>query len=119
MLLKKKKYFFFPKLQKKYLLFLFFFIAACCKKGIQIFLEDIRRIEIEFLKLYIYDVGDMLTIIPFIIMKNRSKSERENQDITINKTGSNLEYIYIMTLKITKKFVVHIGKLLFLLLLIL
>ena len=94
MLLKKKKYFFFPKLQKKYLLFLFFFIAACCKKGIQIFLEDVRRIEIEFLKLYIYDVGDMLTIIPFIIMKNRSKSERENQDITINKTGSNLEYIY-------------------------
>ena len=67
----KKKYFFFPKLHLKHLLFLFFFITSFIKKGIQIYYENNQELEIEFLKLYLYDIGDFLSIIPLIIIKKR------------------------------------------------
>lgn len=95
---KKKKYFLFPKLHFKHLLFLFFFIIACIKKGIQIFFEQDQRISIEFIKLYIYDFGDFLSIIPLIITQKRTKN---NKNVVIDDSQSqaaksefDIEYIH-------------------------
>ena len=97
----KKKYFFFPKLTLKYLLFLFFFIASFIKKAAQAYFENNQKIAIEFLKLYMYDVGDFLSVIPLIITKKRMKTERKEDetkkdDITITNTKStkSIELIY-------------------------
>ena len=73
-MVKRKKYLLFPKLHLKHLLFLFFFIVVCMKKGVQIYFEQNQRIAIEFLKLYMYDIGDMFTIIPYLIVKKRIKN---------------------------------------------
>ena len=95
---KKTKYLLFPKLHLKHLLFLFFFVISCIKKGIQIFFEQNQRIEIEFLKLYIYDFGDFLSIIPIIIIKKRMKNkiieEKMVDDSQSENSRSNIDYIY-------------------------
>ena len=74
----KKKYFIFPKLHFKHLLFLFFLIIAFIKKGIEIYFEENQRLAVEFIKLYIYNIGDFFTIIPYIIMRKRMKIGKEN-----------------------------------------
>ena len=78
----KKKYFLFPKLYSKHLLFLYFFIISCFKRGIQIFFEKEQKLAIEFIELYLFDLGDFLSIIPLLVMKKRMMDERNN----INKT---------------------------------
>ena len=95
----QKKYILFPKLHLKHLLFLFFLIVSCIKKGVQIFFEQNQRIAIEFLKLYMYNIGDMFTIIPYLIMKKRMKNENiksELKKITfiIDNAVSSLDYLY-------------------------
>ena len=92
---KKKKYFFFPKLQLRHLLFLFFFIISFIKKGTQVYFEKNQRIAIEFLKLYMYDVGDFLSIIPFLIIKKRMQPEKEEKEKKIERIKSYLEIEYI------------------------
>ena len=77
----KKKYLLFPKINLKHLLFLFFLIVACIKKGVQIYFEKNQRLAVEFLKLYMYDVGDFLSIIPFLIMKKRMENERDDDEM--------------------------------------
>jgi len=91
-MVKRKKYLLFPKLHLKHLLFLFFFIVVCMKKGVQIYFEQNQRIAIEFLKLYMYDIGDMFTIIPYLIVKKRIKNLINDKSENIN--DSNMEYIY-------------------------
>ena len=76
----KKKYLLFPKLYSKHLLFLYFFIISCLKKGAQIFFEKDQRLSIEFIKLYLYDFGDFLSIIPLLIMKKRMKNEQKDHN---------------------------------------
>jgi len=78
----KKKYFLFPKLYSKHLLFLYFFIISCFKRGIQIFFEKEQKLAIEFIELYLFDLGDFLSIIPLLIMKKRMKDERKNNNKT-------------------------------------
>ena len=82
----KKKYLLFPKLHLKHLLFLFFFLISCIKKSIQIYFEQSHKISIDFIKLYIYDLGDFLSIIPLLIikyrMRNIKKYENENEKNT-------------------------------------
>ena len=73
---KHNKCLYFPKLYLRHLLFLFFVILSCIKKGVQIYFENNQKIAIEFLKLYMYDVGDFLTIIPLIIMKKRMNKKK-------------------------------------------
>ena len=77
----KKKYLLFPKINLKHSLFLFFLIVACIKKGVQIYFEKNQRLAVEFLKLYMYDVGDFLSIIPFLIMKKRMENERDDDEM--------------------------------------
>ena len=91
---KEKKYFFFPKLQLRHLLFLFFFIISFIKKGTQIYFEKNQRIAIEFLKLYMYDVGDFLSIIPFLIIKKRMQTENIEKRRKSVKSDREIEYIY-------------------------
>ena len=94
---KEKKYIYFPQLHLKHFLFLFFFIVSFIKKTAQALFEKNQRIAIEFLKLYMYDIGDMLSIIPYIIMKKRMKNQKIEDKA--NKTDSikelwSIEYIY-------------------------
>lgn len=52
-------------------------------------MEKHGTIGLEFLKLYIYNVGDFLTIIPYIIMKMRTKSNKTN-----NKKDDGINYLH-------------------------
>lgn len=85
---KKKKYFLFPKPHLIHLLFLIFFISSFAKKFVQIFLEGKESLALEFFKLYVYNFGDFLTIIPFLIIKKRSKQKKEdNKDEELTRSG--------------------------------
>jgi len=90
----KKKYIFFSKLQPRHLLFLFFFIISCIKSGMQLHLSKNKGIGIEFLKLYMYNFGDFLTIIPFLIVKKRVKTEKEAISTENTVAEKNFELIY-------------------------
>ena len=83
---KNEKYFYFPEFHLKHFLFLVFFLFTCVKKGIQIFFELDQKISIEFIKLYIYDFGDFLSIIPLLIIKKRMNNNiiKSNQNVIIN-----------------------------------
>ena len=78
--LKKKKYFFFPKIEIKHSLFLFFFLVSFLKNYLKVFLEKKPKLQIEFLILYMSEVGDFLSIIPYLIMKKRSKTKNINKN---------------------------------------
>ena len=95
----KKKYLLFPKLYSKHLLFLYFFIISCLKKGAQIFFEKDQRLSIEFIKLYLYDFGDFLSIIPLLIMKKRMKNEQKDNKIKIQNNDTNIQSYYNRTIK--------------------
>ena len=106
MLIKKKKYIFFPKLDSKHLLFLFFILFAFAKKFIQYYLETSKSLGLEFFKLYVFDFGDLLSIIPFLIIKKRSKlknknTKEENQG-NINSEGTT-EYLIYNPIENSKK----------------
>ena len=90
----KKKYIFFSKLEKRHFLFLFFFIISCIKHGIQIYFENNQGIGIEFLYLYIYNLGDFVTIIPYIILKKNVKKEKKEMSSENTSVENNLELIY-------------------------
>ena len=78
-------------------LFLAFFLFICAKRGIQIVFKIEKSIPIEFIKLFIYDFGDFLSIIPLIIMKKRMKSKNES-----NLNGNNEDdraYSYVNKMK--------------------
>ena len=77
----KKKYILFSKLHLNHLLFLFFFIISCFKKGMQIYFEQDHRISIDFIKLYVYDFGDFLSILPLLIIKYRMRNMTKIQNI--------------------------------------
>ena len=91
---KKNKCLYFPKLYLRHLLFLFFVILSCIKKGVQIYFENNQKIAIEFLKLYMYDVGDFLTIIPLIIMKKRMNNKKMGERLNSTASNNSLKYIY-------------------------
>ena len=95
----RKKYLLFPKLYSKHLLFLYFFIISCSKKGAQIFFEKDQRLSIEFIKLYLYDFGDFLSIIPLLIMKKRMKNEQKDNKIKIQNNDINIQSYYNRTIK--------------------
>ena len=87
----KIKRFLFPKPNINHLLFLIFFVSSVVK---QIIFKDIKgkdNLSIPIFKLYIYDIGDFLSFIPYLIIKKKSKSQvsdggRTNRD--------SINYIY-------------------------
>ena len=76
----KKKYILLPKLEIKHFLFLFFFLISFLKKSVQTYFEQNQRLAIDFLKLYMYDIGDFISIIPHCIMKKRIRAKSFNND---------------------------------------
>ena len=79
----KKKYILFPKLEIKHFLFLFFFFISFLKKSVQTYFEQNQRLAIDFLKLYMYDIGDFISIIPHCIMKKRIRAKFFSNDNAI------------------------------------
>ena len=76
---KISRYFSFPDLESKHFLFLLFFLAMICKSVVKIFLkkqqdEKIDSIVDDFFKLYVYLIGDFLSIVPYLIVKYRMKN---------------------------------------------
>ena len=71
--------------------FLFFFISSVLKQYI---LKDIKgknNLSIPIFKLYIYDIGDFLSLIPYIIIKIKSKSKDGEKRL---KSAEEIKYIY-------------------------
>ena len=82
---KISRYFRFPDLESKHFLFLLFFLAMICKSVVKIFLkkqqdEKIDSIVDDFFKLYVYLIGDFLSIIPHLIVKYRMKNNDKIDD---------------------------------------
>ena len=91
----KKKYFFFPKPHLNHLLFLLFFVISILKKYVNTFFPQNPKIPLEFLELYIYNLSDFFSIIPFIILQKRTKRKKQIIDSNSNKDGkSGHGYIY-------------------------
>ena len=83
----KEKIFFFPRLELKHFLFLYFFLISLLKKIVQTFFNKNKSIAWDFLVLYIYDAGDLLSVIPYLIMRKRTKDLKKNT----NNTESNID----------------------------
>jgi hypothetical protein len=82
---KISRYFRFPDLESKHFWFLLFFVAMICKSVVKIFLkkqqdEKIDSIVDDFFKLYVYLIGDFLSIIPYLIVKYRMKNNDKIDD---------------------------------------
>ena len=106
----KEKIFFFPSLGVKHFLFLFFFLISILKKVVQTFFEKNRSLAWDFFVLYLYDIGDILSIIPYLIIKKRTKAVKnsiidnnninaiDNNDINnnnnINIKNTNITILY-------------------------
>ena len=94
----KKKYCLFPKPQFNHFLFLFYFASAMVKQYI---FRDIKitndNIETPFFKLYVHELGDLLSIIPYLILKKKTKSNNNTELIYNNNDNDikeNSELIY-------------------------
>ena len=87
--IKTRKIFFLPSLELKHFLFLYFFLISLLKKIVQTFFNKKKSIDWDFLALYMYDVGDLLSIIPYIIMKIRLKTVKKNNNNVNNKVNNN------------------------------
>ena len=72
----EKKYFLFPKPHFNHLFFLFYFISSILKQYILKSMKegDVYNLSIPIFKLYIYEIGDFLSIIPYLILKKKTKS---------------------------------------------
>lgn len=76
----KKKYFLFAKPHKNHLLFLLFLIVPPLKQYIKTLLSENSRIVQQFLELNLYNIGDLISIIPFLIVKKRTSSIKMKLD---------------------------------------
>ena len=91
----KKKYFFFLILHLHHLLFLIFFVISICKIYVNSFFPQNPKIAVEFLELYIYNLSDFFSIIPFLIIKHKTKENKKIFYSNSNKdVNSNIDYIY-------------------------
>ena len=79
--MQKIKHFLFPKPHINYLLFLVFFICSIIKQIIFKDIKDKDNLSIPVFKLYIYDIGDFFSLIPYLIIKRKSKSKITIEEI--------------------------------------
>ena len=95
------KYLIFSKLNRNYFLFLSYFIIVIIKDIVKRYITETGDIIEIFHKYYLYNLSDFFSIIPFIIIKVRSKeiskgistnkSVQENSDINKTIPKENLE----------------------------
>ena len=91
----KIKRLFFEKPHINHFLFLFFFVSSIIKQIIFKDIKDKVNLSIPIFKLYIYDVGDLLSFIPYLIIKKKSKSQIPIAEIKKRKMNEEeIKYIY-------------------------
>ena len=93
-----KKYCLFPKPHFNHFLFLFYFISAMVKQYIFRGIKTTNdNIETPFFKLYVHEIGDLLSIIPYLILKKKTKLNNDRELIYNNNDNDikeNSELIY-------------------------
>ena len=95
-----KKYCLFPKPHLYHLLYLFYLIASIAKKIIwNSTKQDRTNLSLPIFKLYVHEVGDFLSIIPYLILKKKIKSNKDTK--STNKLIA--KYFYIDIFKKKKK----------------
>ena len=103
------KIFYFPKCAWKYILFLLFFIFSFLQNAIIRWISwDSKDVAQPLLNTYLFNVSDYLSIIPFLIVKFRSKKIiiEDDEENSINKQTGNL--IYNKGTKSKKNFKWHV-----------
>ena len=90
----EKKYFLFPKPRLNHLLFLFYFISSLVKEFILIPMKKYDNLSIPIFKLYVYEIGDFLSIIPYLILKKKTKSKNIEKSIDSNNNEEKNDLIY-------------------------
>ena len=89
-----KKYFLFPKPHLSYLLFLFYFISSLVRQLIlRAINEQKTNLSLPIFKLYIYEIGDFFSIIPYLILKKKENAENITKPIE-NNNSEKYDYIY-------------------------
>ena len=104
----KQKYCLFPKPQFNHLLFLFYFISAMLKVNLFKGTKYINNISVPFFKLFVCNIGDLLSIIPYLILKKKVKSNNisksiNNDNDNNSKENSDLIYNDYKIVQFTKK----------------
>ena len=85
-----KKYCLFPRIEKKHFLFLLFIVAIVLKKVIKEYLEDEDKKSLiyDFFKLYFYNIGDFISIIPYLVIKYKMINNNKTQLIELSINNS-------------------------------
>ena len=82
-----KKIFLFPKCEWKYLLFLFFFIFSFLQNAIIRWISwGAKDVAQPFLNTYLFNISDYLAVIPFIIIKIRTKRMTKENMLALQLT---------------------------------
>ena len=90
----KKKYFLFPKPHCNHFLFLLYFIVSIIKQTILKDFKSKDNLSIPIFKLYIYDIGDFLSLIPYLVLRKKTKSKNKGEN-NPKKTASKEEINFI------------------------
>ena len=91
----KKKYFLFPKCHLNNFLFLGYFISSLVNKFILIGIEFANNnLSISIFKLYINEIGDFFSIIPYLIIKKKTKSKIITKSVDSNNNEEKNDFIY-------------------------
>ena len=91
----KIKHFLFPKPSLNHLLFLVFFVSSIVKQFIFKDIKNKDNLSIPIFKLYIYDIGDFISLIPYLIIKIKTKSQISNeQNTNRDSKAEDINYIY-------------------------
>jgi len=100
----KIKHFLFPKPSLNHLLFLAFFVSSIVKQFIFKDIKNKDNLSIPIFKLYIYDIGDFISLIPYLIIKIKTKSQISNeQNTNRDSKAEDINYIYNDSKKIEFK----------------
>ena len=98
------KRFFFPRFEWKYSLFLLFFIFSFLYNFIIRWISlNTKQVAQPFLNTYLFNISDYLSIIPFLIVKHRTKAHNISKSSEIESTPTVTKSFTTYHEKVTKK----------------
>lgn len=98
------KRFFFPRFEWKYSLFLLFFIFSFLYNFIIRWISlNTKQVAQPFLNTYLFNISDYLSIIPFLIVKHRTKAHNVSKSSEIESTPTVTKSFTTYHEKVTKK----------------
>ena len=98
------KRFFFPRFEWKYSLFLLFFIFSFLYNFIIRWISlNTKQVAQPFLNTYLFNISDYLSIIPFLIVKYRTKAHNLSKSSEIESTPTVTKSFTTYHEKVTKK----------------